>query len=713
MKLKLTHSLFLGVFFLALTALSFRGRYGSDDPEDRYNRVLHKTGEYLKTLHLSPRAINDDFSKLVLKEFVKNLDDEKCFFLQSDVNAFKKFERTIDDEVNGSELASFFVISDVYIRRLNEGAAYIVELLDKPFDFNMNESVNLDPEKIDFPMDESARKDFWRKRLKYQVLSRFVDYQEEREKNKDNKEFKVKADSTLEREAREQVKKQMLRYFSTKKNKETRDENFSTFINTITALMDPHTNYFPPVDLRSFNESMSGRFYGIGAQLRDEDGHIKITSVMSGGPAWKNGELKENDEIIKVAQGDQEPVDVTGFSISEAIKLIRGSEKGSVVKLTVKKMDGSIKVISIARDEIKMEDTFAKSAIVNQGGKKLGYIYLPEFYNDFQKEDGARCSNDIAKELEKLKASKVDAVMIDLRGNGGGSLSEVVNMVGLFIPEGPVVQVRGRDESPSLWRDRDKTVQYSGPLAVMVDETSASASEIFAAAIQDYGRGVIIGSSSTYGKGTVQRNIPLAGEMYAFMNNTENDDMGAIKLTLQKFYRINGGTTQLRGVTPDIVIPDRLEYLKFREKDNPYSLPWDTIKKAEYTLWPGAKSLKKVIAGGNAEVAKNMVFASIRNSASWLNINNDKDYVLQIEKYKQEQLEVKKVYKDMDSLYRLQKPLEISNIPADTLAFADAKDRSERNKQWLKRIGEDVYIEAASKVLVEMVKQESTAAKLN
>jgi carboxyl-terminal processing protease len=338
----------------------------------------------------------------------------------------------------------------------------------------------------------------------------------------------------------------MDRAFERYRFKYTEDYKFNLFVSTITNSMDPHTEFFPPVDKRYFDEQMSGRFYGIGASLVYDEGNIKINTIIAGSPAWKSGELQVGDIISKVAQGNEEPVELTGFIVEDAVKLIRGPKKGTEVKLTIKKQDGTTKIISLIRDEIVQDETFARSAIVNTGTSKLGYIFLPEFYADFEHADGNRCYIDVAKEIVKLKENKVDGIIMDLRNNGGGSLYDVVQMVGLFIDKGPVVQVKDRDGNPNILEDKNKEVLYDGPLAVMVNEFSASASEIFAAAIQDYGRGVIIGSTSTYGKGTVQRNIgidPEAGYL------SSNSSLGTVKLTLQKFYRVNGGSTQLKGVS--------------------------------------------------------------------------------------------------------------------------------------------------------------------
>ena len=700
---------------LVLTAASLfvafqtQGKSDSDNPKSKYTKIIRNVGLLLEQGHYSPKPIDDNFSKVVLKKFIEEMDGDKNIFLQGDIDGFKKFENKIDDEIHGAELLSFFSISEIYINRLKETAGLYNDILAKPFDFTKDEEVMLDREKLNNPKTEAERKDIWRKRLKYQTLDRYYLLLETREKNKDSANFKVKADSTLEREARDAVRKQIDRFFATKMTRENNDENFSTFVNAITGTMDPHTNYFAPVDKRGFDESMKGSFFGIGAQLKEDDGKIKIANLISGGPAWKGGELKAEDEIIKVAQGSEEPVDVTGYSVTDAVKIIRGAKKGSEVRLTVRRMDGSVKVISIVRDEIKLDDTFAKSAIIN-GDHKVGYIYLPEFYVDFNNPNGAKCSEDVAKEIQKLKAENVDGIIMDLRGNGGGSLPEVVKMVGLFIEDGPVCVVKGREEKPYQWKDKDKSVLYSGPLTVMVDEFSASASEIFAAAIQDYKRGIIIGSTSTYGKGTVQRNIPLNPDSEnPLFSNKEVEDLGSVKLTLQKFYRVNGGATQLKGVTPDIVIPDRYEYLKFREKDNTTALPWDEIAKADYKPWTSTISNDVVINYSDKQIASSTTFNKIKESILWLEKNGDKAYPLNLNKYKEEQKQFKAKVKELDNLYKLNKDLTVKNIAVDTVTINAAKEKIDKNTQWLKRVSADIYIDETVKVMNSMITQTATA----
>jgi carboxyl-terminal processing protease len=481
------------------------------------------------------------------------------------------------------------------------------------------------------------------------------------------------------------------------------DDKFNMFVNSITTTMDPHSEFLPPVDKRYFDEEMSGRFYGIGASLQYDDGNIKIASVLTGSPAWKSGEIQSGDLIVKVAQGKEDPVELTGFVVTDAVKLIRG-KKGTEVKLTLRKQDGSLKTVSLIRDEIVQDETFARSAIVQENGSKIGYIFLPEFYADFDKPDGNRSYVDVAKEVIKLKEEKVDGIVIDLRNNGGGSLYDVVQMAGLFIEEGPIVQVKDRDNKPSVLKDKDRNVLYSGPLTVMVNEFSASASEIFAAAIQDYGRGVVIGSTSTYGKGTVQRNIGLDPVTGFSMSNSE---LGTIKLTLQKFYRINGGSTQLRGVYSDIVLPDNLEYLKVREKDDPDALPWDEINKASYTNWNSGYNLETIKKLSNQRLENDPSFRLIKESTEWLSKQNDKKYSLQIDEYREEQKMIRSTIKQMESLLKLKTELNVTALPNEVNRWPEDKTKQERFNLWLKSLQKDIYLDQAIKVMNDIIGQQN------
>lgn len=679
----------------------------NEDPKEKYQKILRNVGIVLEQGHYSPKKIDDKFSKEVLERYIKTLDPDKYIFLHSDINSFKKFENVIDDEIHGSPLKSFYTISEVYKKRLDETSAISGEILTKTFDFNLNEFFEPDGDKKKFASNPEERLNYNRKRLKYMVLGRYVDLQQQREKNR--KDSAYKADSVLQKEAITAVSKQIDRYYETLKNHNTPDDMFSTFVNAITGTMDPHTNYFAPVDKRSFDEMLSGTFYGIGAQLREEDGRIRVVNLITGMPAWKSGEIDPEDEIIKIGEGEAPPIDVTGYALPDAVKLIRG-EKGTEVRLTLKKANGTTREVSIIRDKISLEETYAKSAVIN-GVNKIGYIYLPEFYADFNDPNGRRAAIDVEKEVKKLMDAHVKGIVIDLRGNGGGSLADVVEMVGLFVKAGPVVQVKGRGEKAVVLDDRNKDVLYNGPLTVLVDELSASASEIFAAAIQDYHRGIVIGSSSTYGKGTVQRSISLDPQSQNPLFSRPSEGLGDVKLTFRKFYRINGGATQLRGVVPDVVIPDRLEKAKFREKDNPYSLGWDEIPQARYTKWNSNKNFNPIIETANQNVKADSNFNGIREIVNQLEKFKNEPVPLNIVQYKEMQKQIKGISKKMDEYYKLHNSLNVSPMKEDSMAMGEDSLKINAQKAFIKSVSSDIYIDKAVKVMNRMIVQSSVAQR--
>jgi carboxyl-terminal processing protease len=688
--------------FLAFRTL---GIGGGDNPPTKYEKILHNVGEMLAEIHYSPKKIDDHFSKDIFKKYLaEKIDDQKNILLQSDIQQLKKYETRIDDEIQGGTVQFVPAVSDIFRKRVPEIEQIFTEALSKPFDFTKDESANLNPDQIDYPKTDNDRKEAWRKRLKHMTLERYAELLDRREKNKGKEDFVVKTDEELEKDAREQVLKIMRRNYDRMKLKLTdEDDRFNEYVKTITEAMDPHTTFFPPVDKRYFDEEMSGRFFGIGASLREEDGNIKIGTLLTGSPAWKSGEIGIGDAILKVGQGSAEPTDLTGFTVPDAVKIIRG-KKGTEVKLTLRKADGSIKVITLIRDEIIQDETFARSAVITQGNSKIGFIYLPEFYADFDNPKGPRCSEDVRKEIIKLKEQKVDGIIMDLRSNGGGSLYDVVQMVGLFIEGGPVVQVKDRDGKPLVYTDRDKSVLYDGPLAVMVDEFSASASEIFAAAIQDYDRGVIIGSSTTYGKGTVQRNIGLDKTM-GFLD--PNSDLGTVKLTLQKFYRINGGSTQLRGVSSDIALPDLFEFSKLREKDNPGALPWDEVQKADYKRWKFGLELAPIKKASQERLKSSEVFNLIRSNAEWLSTQDDKVQTLNLKKYQEEQKKIKAAVKQIEALNKLAKELEVEALPEDLKRFEYDNGKSDRFKLWIKNLRSNIYLDEAVHVINDMIVQKN------
>ena len=678
---------------------------GKSTPPGKYEQIIQTVTQLLTQGHFDPKEINDDFSKKIFNKFLQDIDVDRNIFMQSDIEALRKYETKIDDEMKGAQVQFFLEAGKVFNKRVEEVAVITKEILAKPFEFNTDEKIITDPEKLNFPTTEAARKEMWRKKLKLMTLERYSDLLDIREKNKGRDGFVTKTDEQLEKDAREKVQAAMNRLFDRYHFKFNDDEKFEIFVNAITQTMDPYTEFFPPVEKRYFDEQMSGRFYGIGASLVYDEGNIKINTLIAGTPAWKSGQVEVGDIIVSVAQGKETPVDLTGYTVTDAVKLIRG-EKGSEVRLNIRKKDGSLKLISLIRDEIVQDETFARSAVVKNGNEKIGYIFLPEFYADFEHPNGARCSVDVAKEVKKLKEQNVDGIVIDLRNNGGGSLYDVVQMAGLFIEDGPIVQVKDRDGKPSVLRDKDKSVLYDGPLAVMVNEFSASASEIFAAAIQDYNRGVIIGSTSTYGKGTVQRNIGLDPSS-GF--SSSNSDLGTVKLTLQKFYRINGGSTQLKGVQSDIVLPDNLENLKVRERDNENALKWDEIPKAPYATWKSGYDIKSIESLSKERISNSTVFQSIKQNSEWIAKQNDREYSLKLDTYRKEQKQISATIKQNEGLLKLTDSLDISFAPQDLNKYVNDKDKQARYNQWLKNLSKDIYLDQAVKTMNDMIVQRNIA----
>ena len=663
----------------------------------RHRKLVSTIGQLLETEHYSPRKIDDAFSKEVFDGYFKALDPEKSFFLQSDIDSLKIYERRIDDEIHGSPLSFTDAVDLVYDRRIKEAKALFNKLIDQPFDFNTNDSVYLDADAIPFSKNAFERDERWRKLLTYRVLDRYVSAIEEREKNKGKEKYIVKSDSLIEVESRNAIKKIQIRKFEALERTFGKEKRFETFLNTITGLMDPHTDYFAPVEKRSFTEQMSGVFYGIGALLGQDDNGVKLVNITPGGPAWKSGQLVANDVIIKIAQGAEEPVDIEGYETTEAVKLIRGTE-GTEVRLTVRKPDGTIKVVALKREKVVLDEGYARSAVITKGNEKYGYIYLPDFYADFEREDGHRCSEDVAKEIVKLKAENVKGITIDIRYNGGGSLYEVVQMVGLFIDKGPVVQIRDKGGRSQVLYDETPGTLYEGPLVVMVNEFSASASEIFAAAIQDYKRGIIVGSSSSYGKGTVQRNVSFGKPLDSLGIQTE---YGAVKLTIQKFYRINGSSTQRRGVAPDIVLPDEYEFFKYREKDNPSALAWDEMEKAKYQVWTKSPNIYNIASAENKKLNTDTAVSKFKKNAQWIAGQVDRPSYLNIEKFKAFKKQIQDIVQQNEIILKLKEPMQVSPLKADYDKFYNNPDKpkQERYQAWLKQVAKDIQLSQSNTLL--------------
>jgi carboxyl-terminal processing protease len=704
------------------------GGTGEEGNETENKTILNTVMAVLEQGHFAPRPIDDAFSQSVFDKTLENLDYEKKFFLQSDVDALTTYRNKIDDEIKDNSLEFFDKVNSTFTERVKGAEKYYKEILQKPFSFNGNEEVELDSKKISFAKDEPALRTRWERYLKYRVLAKYEDLKEaDQKKVKDSANYKAKDFAMLEKEARESITKVQDRYFKRLKKLNDNDR-FSLFMNSITGSEDPHTDFLPPEDKKRFDEMMSGSFIGIGASLQQtEDGKIKVAAIITGSPSWKQGHLKAEDVIVKVAQGDQAAVDVEGMETDDVVKLIRGP-KDTEVRLTVKHADGTTEVVPIIRGKVDMEDTFAKSAIIENKGKKIGYIYLPEFYADFNGNGSGHSSGrDVATEVTKLKAEHVDGIVLDLRNNGGGSLTDVVDMAGIFIGKGPVVQVRASGNQSVTLKSQNTAPLYTGPLAIMVNNGSASASEIMAAAMQDYGRAVIIGTN-TFGKGTVQKlvsldqfvNSSMRDQIIAAFNKAKGgeaqyDGIGSLKLTIQKFYRVNGGSTQLKGVAPDIILPDAYEQLEnIGERKDKAALPWDKINAADYKLWDSPPAIASLKAGSQKRVAANETFKIIKQTGERLKLQQDNNIVSLNEiKFVAKQKESEALSKKLEELDKISSPVNVMNLKSDLAKVNIDTTSKAKNADWLKALKKDVYISETANVLHEWISSSARVVRMN
>ncbi|QNF34069.1 carboxy terminal-processing peptidase [Adhaeribacter swui] len=700
-KLKTKFLAYAAVLLLVVVLASYKFNHSKvalDATVDK-NAVLMKVlMQGLSSAHFHPKKIDDNFSKEVYKTYLERLAFNKKFLTQADIAQLKKFETDIDDEVKKGSYEFFEFATNLFQTRVKETEGLYKEILAKPFDFTVAETVETDVDKLEYPADKAALKEAWRKYLKYQTMLQLSDLIDIQEKAKENKDSKVvqKSMAELEAEARKKVVKTYEDFYR-RLGQTDKEEWMAIYVNSITNLYDPHTEYFPPKDKEQFDISMTGRLEGIGAQLQEKDGQIKIMEIVPGTPSYRQGELKAGDIILKVAQGRQEPVNVEGMRIDKAIQLIRG-KKGTEVRLTVKKPDATIKVIPLIRDVIIIEDTYAQSALI-QDKRKVGYIKLPTFYADFARKGGRNSGEDVKNEIAKLKQEGATGIILDLRNNGGGSLPDAVEMTGLFIPEGPVVQVESSGAAPNVLRDRDATTQFDGPVVVMVNSFSASASEILAAALQDYKRAIIVGSSSTYGKGTVQQVFDFDQVLPSEYNALK--PFGSLKLTTQKFYRINGGATQLKGVTPDIILPDLYTYIEQGEKEQEHALPWDEIKPADYKTWSKPTlNVERIKANSKQRIANNELFNAITNQAKSFKARADmSNYSLKLADYRAMQKKAKEESSKYETLQKSAPAINVTALKADLATAKSDTVKINRMNRFAKSLNKDIYLEEALNVV--------------
>ncbi|MDR6966390.1 carboxyl-terminal processing protease [Flavobacterium arsenatis] len=715
------------VAILSIALLSFFPLKEKNDPE-KDKMLIELLTFIVEKGHYDPKDIDDNFSKGVYTEYIMGLDPSKRIFLQSDIDEFAKYETLLDDQIKNKDLSFFDLTYSRLMQRTKESEAFYKEILDKPFDYTIDEEINTDYEKTPYAANKTELKDRWRKQIKLSTLSSLNDklkYEEDKkngvfekandsltasekkraEKAKKDKEG-PKSYEELEKETRESSLKSLNELYSFMKDL-NRDDYFSIYLNAIAEGFDPHTNYMAPDDKEKFDVSMSGKFFGIGARLQKKNDFTEITELISGGPAWRGKELEAGDVVMKVAQGDAEPVDIVGMRLDDVVKKIKGP-KDTEVRLTVKKSDGTIKVISIIRDEVEIEETYAKSSVVEKDGKKYGIIYLPKFYINFENKDDRDAAKDVAIEVERLKQEGVQGIVMDVRDNGGGSLRTVVDIAGLFIKEGPIVQVKTTGKNKEVLSDKDSRIQWDGPLVVMINNFSASASEILAAAIQDYKRGVIIGSKQSYGKGTVQNVYGLND----FIRNSSVGDLGALKTTTQKFYRINGGSTQLKGVSSDVNMPDRFSHIEIGERDMKNAMPWDKIDAAKFEPWK-IENYDAVIANSKNRLAKNPQFQLIDENAKWISKRRDENvYSLQLDKFKKEQENLDAEAKKYKPISDYKNKLEFKSLPNEMAMMEKDSLFKEKRVRWHESLSKDVYVEEALNVLSDMQSKNVVKAKL-
>ena len=697
MRTKLTtHFLLL---FLLVGSTSFANLKITNDQDPEKDKVLISVLNYMLTKgHYNQKELNDDFSEMVFNNFIADLDPSKRYFTKIDIKEFSKYKYQIDNQLKESDIAFYSLVYGRFLEKIKNAKNYYNAILKKPFNYKKDEVIDLDFKAIDYAKTEKELLNFWRKQLKLQTIDKIRDQENlDEEEFKKDQSFKKRSFSTLEKKARADVMESMENLYIRIDELEHRDW-FSTYLNSITEAFGPHTIYMPPNIKESFDQDMSGKVEGIGARLQKKGIYTHIVELVSGGPAWKQGDLEDGDIILKVAQENEDPVDIVGMRLDDAIKFIKGP-KDTKVSLTVKKkIDGSTQVITITRDIVQLEETFVKSSVVEKDGKKYGVIDLPKFYINFDDRNFRDSAKDMEKEIERLKEENVEGLLIDLRNNGGGSLDTAIKIAGLFVDKGPVVQVKYRNETPIVKQDVDNRIQWKGSLVLLVNELSASASEIFAAAMQDYNRAVILGGNQTYGKGTVQNILPIN----KFYPNYKND-LGYLKMTIQKFYRINGGSTQVEGVYSDIAMPTRFSYMKYGERDLEGALPWDKVPQASYSQVNTYSNFSDVVTTSIERINKDPKFQLIDEYAKWLKkVQDDSSFSLNYKEYQKESKLSDAYAEKFKSVFKYQSGLAFNSPSYELPLFELNKDLKEKRDAWHKNLSKDLYISEALNVLSEL-----------
>jgi carboxyl-terminal processing protease len=724
--------LFVSIITLSLSSVLFaQGLFSPSKSEEKNNVVgtLTKDTNFtremvlgnilkgaLENMHLANKSINDDLSKEAFKLYLERIDFGKQFLTQDDVKSLSSYETKMDDELVSGRLTILDATSKLMQKRIPQVEKWIDEHLAKPLDYNKKESIETDPEKRVFSKNENELKELWKKVLKYDVMGRLADLKEERDQdpekkkeleNKNKKSKKKKRSSSdgedltnlsdveLEKKARSKTAESYKKILARLKDERPGDK-LDKFYNAISKVYDPHTNYLIPDEKEDFDIDMSGKLEGIGAILREDGSYIKVERIVPGSASWKTKELDSEDIILKVGQGKEEPVEVVDMPLRDAVKLIRG-KKGSEVRLTVKKSNGLIKTVPIIRDVVEIEESYVKGTVIESKDKKMkvGYINVPKFYRDFNDRLGRNCTDDVRKELVRMKKESISGLILDLRNNGGGALEDARMISGLFIEKGPIVQVKA-EGSVEVLTDNDPSIEYDKPMIVLINRFSASASEIVAAALQDYGRAVIVGGEFSHGKGTVQLVVDL--DNYVTPIAKSYSPLGALKITIQKFYRINGSSTQYKGVTPDIILPDPYGHLESGEKFLKHSIPWSKVKAVSFKPWPKKLPIKKLVENSSKRIKDNERFEIIKNTVSWYEQRRKQTTKnLSMEAFLNDRLEVKA------KADALEKEIETKNftvLSLDSLKDAVAKEKFE---EFSKSLRIDPVVEESMMILKDMM----------
>jgi len=702
--MKKNFKVLLVAVFVAIASCSFTTKKFDNPEKDKL--LIDLITYVLEKGHYSPKDMDDAFSRNIYKNFIDDVDPLKRYFLNSDIEEFKKYETAIDDQIKIKDVTFFKLVYTRLTERINQIEKIYPRILELPFNYSIDEELNVDYDKITYPNNIKALENRWRKQLKFTTISNYYDLIEENGTNLNEKSTEGKSEdfenpkslSEIEIEARENTKSSMSEYFDFVNDLESKDY-FGIFLNTIVEEFDPHTNYFAPSDRDRFELQMSGKLEGIGARLQKKNDYIKIVEVISGGPAWRGEHVEVGDMIMKVRQeSEKEAVSIIGMRLDDAVKLIKGP-KGTKVILTIKRVDGSIEEEIIIRDVVEIEETYAKSALIKKEDKNYGLIDLRQFYFDMQNYKERNAASDVKKEIIRLKKQGMEGLIIDLRGNGGGSLRTAVDMAGLFIKEGPIVQVASSGSKKEVLNDNDDEIVWNGPLVILVNELSASASEILAAAMQDYKRAIVVGSKQSYGKGTVQNLLDLN----QWLRNNEMGDMGSLKLTTQKFYRVNGGSTQLEGVKSDVVMADRYSYIDIGEKDYDNPLPYDKIEPANYEVWNGNIDYDKTISRSVERITKSQQLKLIDENAQWIKNRRDVTTVnLNYESYKKDIESRIDETKKFDSIDNYDNKLIYESLPFEIELMKQDSTLFEKRKRWHKSLGNDIYIEECINILKDL-----------